>query len=327
MALTRRMLVGSIAAATISVTTTGLDAQTFPGRQVSIIVPYPAGGFIDVSTRLLAEGLRERWGKPVLIVNKPGANGKIGLAELVRGQPDGYTLLANNDGGIALPPALDGNFNFDFRQDYTPIAQIVETKFVIALNADVPAKTVAEFISYARANPGKLNYASPGLGTTPHIAAEFFGQKTGIKMVHVPYVGAAPAVTDLINGVVNVYFASVPSIAGHLASPRLRIIGTLAGERINSLPDAPTMAQAGVQGLVVNSWLGLFGPPKLDRALVEHISKSVNEVVADPKWADRFRATYADPISKSADAFAEFYIAEVEKWKDFSASTGIRVGQ
>jgi tripartite-type tricarboxylate transporter receptor subunit TctC len=325
MRVTRRALAGSLAVLATGVTS--LQAQTFPARQVSIIVPYPAGGFIDVSTRLLAEGLRERWGKPVIVINKPGANGKIGLADLVRADPDGYTLLANNDGGIALPPALDGNFNFDFRKDYTPVAQVVETKFVIALSADVPAKTVAEFIAYGRANPGKLNYASPGLGTTPHIAAEYFAQKTGLKMVHVPYVGAAPAVTDLINGVVNVYFASVPSIAGHLASPRLRIIGTLANERIDSLPNAPTMAQAGVEGLVVSAWLGLFAPPKANRAVVQAISKAVGEVVADPKWAERFRATHADPISMDADAFTKFYLAEVEKWKDFSAATGIRVGQ
>lgn len=229
--------------------------------------------------------------------------------------------------GGSPSPALDSMFYFAFQQDYTPAAQEVEIRFVIALNADVPAKTVREFIEYGRANAGKLNYASPGLGTTPHIAAEFFAQKTGLKMVHVPYVGAAPAVTDLVNGVVNVYFATVPSIAGYLASPRLRIIGTLADERIASLPEAPTMAESGLEGLVVSSWLGLFGPPKLDKDLTDRISAAVLQVVADPKWRERFRAMHADPISKDASAFAKFYVAEVEKWKDFSVSTGIRVGK
>jgi tripartite-type tricarboxylate transporter receptor subunit TctC len=326
--ITRRAALAlSAAALGLSFTVSDLRAQEFPQRQVTIIVPYPAGGFIDVATRILAEGLRERWGKPVIVINKPGANGKIGLTELVRSPPDGHILLTNNDGGIALPPALDGSFNFDFRKDYTPVAQIVETKFVIALNADVPAKNIADFIRYGRDNPGKLNYASPGLGTTPHIAAEYFSQKTGLKMVHVPYVGAAPAVTDLVNGIVNVYFATVPSIAAHLQSPRLRIIGTLADERIASLPAAPTMAEAGLEGLIVTSWLGLFAPPKLDPAVAVRISNSVAEVVRDPKWRERFRAMHTDPITKDAATFAKFYVSEVEKWSEFSKRTGIRVGK
>lgn len=300
--------------------------EQWPSKQrVTIIVPYPAGGYIDGVARFLADGLRQHTGQTFLVLNKSGGNGRIGLGDLVKSEPDGYTLLVNNDGGIGIPPAVDPAFTFDYRNGYTPVAQAVEAQYLMAVKADLPVKTLQDFIAHAKANPGKLNYGTSGIASTPHVTSAYLASQFGLDMVHVPYQGAAPVLNDFIAGVTDLYMPSVASIAGHLTNPRVRFLATLAPQRLPQLPDVPTMAELGVKEMTLVGWLGVFAPPKIDGALRDRISDAVEKVVADPVHQAKFKSIYADPVSKPGKVFAPFYVSEVEKWKAFAQRTGFKV--
>jgi len=201
-----KSLLATIAAAMLAIAASWSPARaqdTYPSRQITLIAPYPPGGVVDMTARMLAEGLKEKFNQSAIVLNKAGANGMIGLTDLVKAEPDGYTLLLNNDGGLGIPPAVDPNFKFDPMKDYTPIAQVVQHGWMFIVNSGIPAKTMQEFIAYAKARPGELTFGTPGIATLPHIATELFMLRAGVKMVHVPYKGAAPALTDLIAGTVK----------------------------------------------------------------------------------------------------------------------------
>ena len=308
-----------------ALTTTGLAQPAFPSRPITLVVPYPPGGVVDMTARLMADGLRERFKQPVIVVNKPGANGMIALAELVKAEPDGYTLLLNNDGGLGTPPAVDPNFKFDPRKDYTPVMQAVEYGYLFAVNSSVPVKSLADFIAYAKARPGQLNFGSPGIATMPHIATELFMQDAGVKMVHVPYKGAAPALSDLLAGVLTVNVQSIPTALGQLSSDRMKVLAVLSARRLAALPDAPTMQESGLPGLVVTSWLGVFGPPGLPVAIRDTLSDAMIGVVREPKVQERFRSIGFEPVGTDARTFTAHYYAEVDRWKAFTAQRGIRI--
>ena len=308
-----------------TLTTASLAQSAFPSRPITLVVPYPPGGVVDMTARLMADGLRERFKQPVIVVNKPGANGMIALAELVKAEPDGYTLLLNNDGGLGIPPAVDPNFKFDPRKDYTPVMQAVEYGYLFAVNSSVPVKSLADFIAYAKARPGQLNFGSPGIATMPHIATELFMQDAGVKMVHVPYKGAAPALSDLLAGVLTVNVQSIPTALGQLSSDRMKVLAVLSAHRLAALPDAPTMQESGLPGLVVTSWLGVFGPPGLPAAIRDTLSDAMIGVVREPKVQERFRSIGFEPVGTDARTFTAHYYAEVDRWKAFTAQRGIRI--
>ncbi len=300
--------------------------EAWPSKQrVTIIVPYPAGGYIDAVARFLADGLRQAEGQTFLVVNKSGGNGRIGLGDLVKSEPDGYTLLTNNDGGIGIPPAVDPGFTFDYRNGYTPVAQAVEAQYLMAVKADLPVRTLTEFVAYAKANPGKLNYGSSGLASTPHITAAYLASQFGLDLVHVPYQGAAPVLNDFLAGVTDLYMPSVSSIAGHLTNPRVRFLTTLAPKRLPQLPDVPTMAELGMKDMTIIGWLGVFGPPKMPVELRDRISSAIEKVVADPVHQQKFRSIFADPVTRPGREFGPFYVSEVEKWKGFAQRTGFKM--
>ncbi len=319
--------IGVALAISISAATFASAQEAWPSRRVTIIVPYPAGGYIDAVARFVGEGLRVASNQTVIVINKPGGNGRIGLGDLVKAEPDGYTLLANNDGGIGIPPAVDPGFTFDYKTGYTPVAQAVEAQYVLAIKADIPARTVQEFVAYAKARPGKLNYGTSGIASTPHVTSAFFAGHFGIEMVHVPYQGAAPVLNDFVAGVTDMYMASLSSIAGHLQNPRVRFLATLAPRRLAQLPDVPTMAELGVKDMTLVGWLGIFGPPKMSDDVRDRVSAAIEKVVADPANQPRFRSIFADPVTKPGREFGPFYVSEVEKWKAFAQRTGFKVGQ
>ncbi len=307
---------------------TGASAQEpFPTRTITLIVPYPAGGVVDLTARLLADGLKDQLGQPVVVLNKPGANGMIGLADLVRAAPDGYTLLVNNDGGLAIPPAVDANFKWDPKTDYTPIAQVGEFTWLFLINSTLPIKSLPEFIAYAKANPGQMNFGSPGVGTMPHMATELFMRQTGVKMTHVPYKGAAPALTDLLAGVLSMNIQSVPTVISQVSSARLRVLATLSGERIKELPEVPTMAESGLPEFTISSWNGLFGPPGLPAPIRDRLAQATAAAMMLPAVQDKFRAISLQPVATDAAAFARRYYAEVGRWKALADETGIKVAQ
>jgi tripartite-type tricarboxylate transporter receptor subunit TctC len=306
----------------------GVRAEdSYPNRQITLIVPYPAGGVVDLTGRLVAETMREKFGQPVVVLNKPGANGMIGLSELLRTPADGYTLLVNTDGGIAIPPAVDPNFKWDPMKDFTPVAQVGEFTWVVLVNSQLPVKTMQEFVAYAKAHSGSLAYGTPGIGTLPHMATEMLMKQIGVKMTHVPYKGSAPAINDLMAGVLAMNIQSIPTVIGLTANDRLRFLAVLNDTRVKGLPDVPTMHESGLDGLVISSWNGIFAPPNLPPAIRDKIAQAMAEAVKTPKVQARFKSLSLDPIATDAPTFAKRYYGEVAKWRAFAAESNIKIAQ
>ncbi|HVY57363.1 MAG TPA: tripartite tricarboxylate transporter substrate binding protein [Xanthobacteraceae bacterium] len=299
----------------------------YPSRQITLLVPYPAGGFIDVTARVLAEGLREKLHQSVVVMNKPGANGKVALGELVRSAADGYTLLVNNDGGIGIPPAVDGQFRFDYQKDYTPVAQFADGKYLLTVRGTLPVKTTAELIAYAKSNPGKVTFGSPGIATSPHMAMEILMRRTGTKMVHVPYLGAAPATTDLLKGVIDVLVNSMPAVRGYIGSDSVRILAVFDEKRHPLIPNVPTLKESGVASIPVGGWVGVFGPADMPKPVLQTLNTAIKSVLDDPTNAKRLTDVGADASFKGIEEFPAFYRSEVEKWKKFSDETGVKLAK
>ena len=300
--------------------------EAYPSRAITLLVPYPAGGFIDVVTRTVAEGLREKLKQQVVVLDRPGGNGKIALGELVRSTPDGYTFLMNNDGGIAILPAVDPQFRFDYEKDYTPVAEVAKGRYVLTARTSLPVNNMRELVDHARANPGKLTYGSAGLATIPHLAVELLTRNTGTSMVHVPYPGAAPALNDVIKGEIDILVNSVPGIVGLIGSDKIKILAVLSDERIGFLPNVPTMAEAGQQPIDLGAWLGMFGPAGLPKPVLDTISAALKAAVADPQSIARFRTIGVEPSFQDPNAFAPFYRGEVRRWMAFAQKYGFKIG-
>jgi tripartite-type tricarboxylate transporter receptor subunit TctC len=307
----------------LCVPTASVQAQTWPQRPVTILAPYPPGGIVDMTARLVSDGLRERFNQQFIILNKVGGNGLVALTDLVNAPPDGYLLLVNNDGGLVFPPAIDSNFKLDPFKDYTPIAQANQFTWVFMVNSDVPVKTIGEFIAYARQRD--FNYASPGNGSVAHVAMERFARQTGLKLTHVPYRGAGPAMTDLLAGVIPVSIVSAPVAIGQIGNPRVRALAVLSSKRLKELPDTPTMAEGGLKDFVVMSWNAFFGPPNMPKDLTLAISRAVVSVVDTPALREKYSTALLEPVAKGSEDFARAYYEDVKRWKDFAAETHMRL--
>ena len=266
----------------------GASAQSYPSRQISLIVPYAPGGVLDLVARLLAEGMREKYGQPVVVLNRAGGNGTSdrGSGE---GRPNGYTLYLNNDGGLAIHAAVDPQFKFDAVADFVPIAMPAEYSHLFIVHKDVPAQSVREFVTYAKANPGKLSYGSPATGSLGHLATEMFAQRTGIKMTHVAYRGAAPALNDLMAGTIAMNIQSIPSARGQYESDRLKILAVFNDKRIAELPKVPTMAEAGFPDFVLKSGSVSFGPRGLPDVIRDQLSAVMSDIVKSPAAETQLR--------------------------------------
>jgi tripartite-type tricarboxylate transporter receptor subunit TctC len=299
--------------------------EAYPSRPITLLVPYPAGGFIDVVSRIVAEGLREQLKQQVVVLNRPGGNGKIALGELVRAAPDGHTFLLNNDGGIAILAAVDPEFRFDYERDYTPVAEVAKAPYVLTVRTTLPVKDAGELMAYARANPGKVTYGSAGLASIPHLSVEMMARNAGTSMIHVPYQGAAPALNDLVKGQIDVLVNSVPGIVGLIGSDELKILAALSDQRVALLPDVPTLAQAGVQPIELGAWLGMFGPPGLPKSVLGTIGAALQAALSDPQSIERFRKIGVEPSFKEADSFRALYHSDVRRWRDFAQRYGFRI--
>src|SRR5688500_742964 len=252
----------------------GTGAQTYPSRAIRIVVPFAAGGTSDVPSRAIGQRLTEEWKQPVIIENRPGAGANIGAEVVVKSAPDGYTLLCAST-IHTINPSLYSKLGYDPVRDFTPITLIAATSQVLAVHPSLPVKTVKEFIAYARKRPGELNYSSAGNGSQPHLTSELFKSRTGISIVHVPYKGGPPAMTDLLAGQVALTFATAPSAVPHAKSGRLRALGVSTAQRISALPDVPTIAEAGVPGFEASGSNGLVGPAGMPPAVVERLNAAV----------------------------------------------------
>ena len=287
-------------------------AQAYPTRPVRWIVPYPPGGAADPIARLIGPFLSERLGKPVLIENKPGAGANIGTEFVVRSPPDGHTLLFITTANM-INATFYRDLSFDFMRDITPVAGLVRLPLVLEVNPSVPVKTVAELIAYAKANPGKVNFASAGVGTSLHLAAELFNMMTGTKMIHVPYRGSAPALTDLLAGQVQVLFDNLFTSLEHIKAGKLRAVGVATAARVQQLPDLPTVADA-VPGYEASSVFGVGVPTGTPREITELLNRELDAALADPRIRGRLLELTAIPIPSLAAEFRAEMVATTEKW-------------
>jgi tripartite-type tricarboxylate transporter receptor subunit TctC len=308
--LRRRLLELSAAAAMPHVLPA--NAQTWPARPVRVLVGFAPGQAIDILARLISQWLSDRLGQQFVVENKPGGGGNIVVGEVVRAAPDGHTLLAigaNN----AINGTLYERLPFNLLRDIAPVAGIYRIHQVMVVNPSFPARTVAEFIAFAKANPGKVNFASSGTGSVAHASGELFRMMAGLELVHVPYRGAPPALADLLAGQVQVMFDNLPSSIEHVKSGRLRALGVSAPAPLDVLRDVPTIG-ATVTGYETVAFVGLGAPAGTPADIVDKLNKEVNAGLADPKVANRIRELGGTPLVLSADDFAAFLAAETEKW-------------
>jgi tripartite-type tricarboxylate transporter receptor subunit TctC len=287
-------------------------AQIYPTRPVRIIVGFPAGGVTDITARVTGQWLSERLGQQFVIENRPGAATNIATEAVIRAPADGYTLLLANATN-AINATLYERLNFDFIRDVVPIASIVETPFVMVVNPSFSAKTVPEFIEYAKANPGKLSMASAGSGSAPHVAGELFKMMADINMPHVPYRGDAPAITDLIGGQVQVYFATMGGSIEYISGGKLRPLAVTTTTRSAALPDIPTMADF-LPGYEATAWLGLVAPKNTPAEIAEKLNKEINTALADPRTKARFAELGLTVLPGSRADFEKLIANDTEKW-------------
>ena len=287
-------------------------AQAYPTRPVRLVIGYPPGGSADITARLIGQWLSERLGQPVVIESRPGAGTNIATETVVNAPPDGYTLLLVAPAN-AINATLYEKLNHNFMRDIAPVAGLIRFPNVIVVNPSVPAKTVPELIAYAKANPGKLNMASSGAGSTIHVSGELFKMMTGINMVHVPYRGGAPALTDLISGQVQVMFDNVPTSLEFIRAGKLRPLAVTTAARSHVLPELPTVADF-VPGYEASAWYGVGVPKGTPDAIIDKLNKEITAILDDPKAKARFAELGASLIGGSAAEFGQLVVDETEKW-------------
>ncbi len=314
-----RLVTAAAIACAISQSALALD---YPTKPVRLIVGVAPGGANDTVARLVAQTLSERLGQPVVVENRPGAGGNIGLEAAANAPPDGYALLFATSAN-ALSVAFYEKANVNFARDITPVTSLVRGPLIMEVNPSLPAKTIPEFIAYAKANPGKINMASAGIGNTTHVAGELFQMLTGTKFTHVPYRGGAPAVTDLISGQVQVYFDGVSGSLDHVRSGRTRALGVTSAERADVLPDVPTIAEF-VPDYEAGGWYGIGVPKNVPAEVIDKLNKEINASLADAKLKTRLADLGYAASGSSPAEFGSMIAREVEKWAKVIKFAGIK---
>jgi tripartite-type tricarboxylate transporter receptor subunit TctC len=318
----RRFLHLASAAVALPAVSRIATAQSYPTRPVRVIVPFAPAGTTDVMARLLCQRLSERLGQPFVVENRPGAGTNIATEAVVRAPADGYTLLV-----VPPPSAINAtlyqHLNFNVMRDIAPVAGVMRTPYAMEVHLSVPAKTVPEFIAYAKANPGKISFASAGVGTSPQLISEMFMMMAGVKMVHVPYRGGAPALNDLLAGQVQLYFASIPETLAYITAGQLRALAVTTATRSKMLPDTPVLSDF-LPGLEASYWAGIGAPRNTPTEIVDKLNTEINAVLADPELQTRFSDLGASAIAGSPAAFGKLIADETEKWGKIIKVVGIK---
>ena len=320
--LRRNFLRLAAAAAALPTVARFAFAQTYPARPVRILVGYPPGSGPDIAARLTGQWLSDRLGHPFVIENRPGAGSNIAAEAVVRAPADGHTLLLAASANASNATLYD-NLSFNFIRDIAPVGGIYRAPFVMEVNPSVPAKTVPEFIAYAKANPGKINMASSGNGTLPHVAGELFKMMTGVDMVHVPYRGGAPALVDLLGGRVQVRFGVVTESIEHIKSGRLRALAVTTATRAKVLPDVPTVGEF-VPGYEASAWTGIGAPRNTSADIIATLNKTMNAGLVDPRLKNQFADLGATVFAGSPGDFGRFIADETDKWAKVVKFAGIK---
>ena len=321
------ILAGLSGIAALCASALAAHAQTpnWPTQPIRIIVPSAAGGTTDFLARVSGEFLTSRLGQPVIIENNTGAGGNVGTASVARAAPDGHTLGFISTNNLAINQFLFKSLPYDPIKDLAPVAVVAEAPQILVVSKNVPAKNLREFIDLLKAKPNSMNYASAGPGTTPHLAAVQFMRLAGVEMTHVPYRGAAPAVTDLASGQVQMLSVGAAPVAGVMASGDVRALAAATKTRMPLLPDLPTAAEAGLPGFESTTWFGLVAPAKTPRPIVERLNALMREWVDDPRVRERFDKAYLLPMNMSADDFGKFVVEEAGKWEKIVAAAGVKM--
>jgi tripartite-type tricarboxylate transporter receptor subunit TctC len=319
--LSRRMALASLGGAALLPQRAGAQ-DGYPNRPVSIIVPWAPGGSTDILARIVAEPLRVSLGQPFVVENRSGASGNIGSALVARAAPDGYSLLFGSMSTHAMNDALFNNMPFNGAADFTPVAVLAFVLNTMVVHPSVPARTVAEFIAYAKANPGRIAYASAGAGSTNHLCAAMFAKMAGIEMVHVPYRGGAPAVVDTIAGQTQLLFSAGTQTLDHVNGGRLRLLGVTEGQRSRLLPAVPTVAET-LPGYEMAVWYGALGPKGMPASLVQRLNGEINRALILPEVRDKMAAIGVEVVNETPAAFADRLNADARKWTGVIHELGI----
>jgi tripartite-type tricarboxylate transporter receptor subunit TctC len=301
--------------------------ENYPNKPVRIIVPYAAGGVADLLPRIVGEKLTQKWGQPVIVENKVGASGNIGMAEGARAAPDGYTLVLAPAGNLTVNPTLFPKLPFDTARDFTPVTLLAQSPNVLVVHPSVPAKTFSELVAYAKANPGKLNYASPGEGSGAHLAGELLNLEAGIKAVHVPYKGIAPAVNDLLGGNVQMMFAGISTVLQHVKGGKLVALAIASPKRNPQLPEVPTVAESGLPGFDVTSWYGIVARAGTPDAIVQKVQRDMAEALQGDDVRAKLAALGLEPVGDTPQQFDALIKAESRKWGDIVHKANIKPQQ
>jgi tripartite-type tricarboxylate transporter receptor subunit TctC len=300
-----------------------LHAQNYPAKPVRLIVPWPAGGTTDILGRVIGQKLNEAWGQPVVIENRGGAAGNIGTEVVVKAPPDGYTLLFGNMGTHATNQFMYSAMSFDPVADLAPIGLVANVGTVLVVHPTLPVKNVKELVALARARPGQLDFASGGVGSFNQLCAELLKMMTKIDIVHVPYKGGAPAVSDLLGGHVAMLFTGAPVTMSHIKAGKLKILAVTDSKRVGALPDVPTVGES-LPGYEFNNWYGFLAPLKLPRGLVDRVNADLARVLALPDVKERFTALGADITHSTPERFASVMKADAEKWGKVVRAAGVK---
>jgi tripartite-type tricarboxylate transporter receptor subunit TctC len=313
---------GALGAATLAVA----QAQSWPSRPVRLVVPYPPGGPVDVSARLLAAPLQAALGQPVLVENKPGAGGNIGADFVAKSAPDGYTLVMGAIATHAINPSLYPSIPYDALKDFRHVTLVVQVPNVLIVNADLPAKSVKELVALAKERPGRLDFASGSTGSTGHLAGELFKQMTGTYMVHIPYKGAPPAVADLMAGRVHLMFDNLASALPNVKAGKVRGLAVTTMKRSSFLPELPTLDESGLKGFDMTTWWGVMAPAKTPQAVVDRLSAEILKAMDAPEVKDRLRAMGSEPPAvRTPEAFTAFVAAELKTYAALVKRSGAKV--
>jgi tripartite-type tricarboxylate transporter receptor subunit TctC len=291
-------------------------AQAWPDRPVKLVSPWPPGGSNDTFSRLLATRLTTTLGQPVVVENRPGATGTLGVGQVARAPADGYLLVMGSSPTHATATSIYPQLNYNPVKDFAPITLVGSSANALVVHPSVPARTVAELIALAKAKPGTLTYASTGNGSSQHLSAELFKAMAGVDMLHVPYKGAAPAISDIVAGHINLGFHNMVDVLPHVKAGTLRALAVTSSTRARPLPDVPTIAESGVPGYMAEVWFGVFAPAHTPRPIVERLNREIVAALADPEIRSKFDAAGMSVVGNSPDEFARYVQEEVTKWSD-----------
>ena len=300
-------------------------AQAYPAKPIHLIVPFPPGGPTDIVGRLVAQKISQALGQPVVVENRPGAGGTVGSTAAAKSPADGYTLLYGSTSTLAIAPGLYPKLQYDPKASFAPVSLVSRGPILIAVNAELPAKTLKEFIALAKAKPGKINYGSAGSGTPPHLAAELFKSVAGVDLVHVPYKGGAPAISDLVGGQVQAIFEGQVVLLPHIKSGKVRALAITGQKRDPSLPDVPTSAEAGLPGYDANFWSGLVAPAGTPSQAIDVLNDALVRALATQEVREALARQGLEAFGTTPQEFAQFIGAEIEKWGRVVKTSGAKV--